>query len=91
MFEDTQNILPMPFKVLFRCKHYWHILCTVSEQSNSLFPNKTCELQTVIDGHHGTVNASKFCPTQDSLLVTISEDRTFKVQLADTSMLIMMH
>ncbi|XP_041418683.1 WD repeat-containing protein 27 isoform X2 [Xenopus laevis] len=30
-------------------------------------------------GHLGSVNAAKFCPWQDNLLVSISEDRTFKV------------
>ncbi|XP_028409682.1 WD repeat-containing protein 27-like isoform X2 [Dendronephthya gigantea] len=40
---------------------------------------ETCELRTVIGGHHGNVNASKFCPVYDALLVTIGEDRTFKV------------
>jgi hypothetical protein len=43
------------------------------------FSIKTCELRTVIDGHNGIVTGSKFCPAQDSLLVTVSEDRTFKV------------
>ena len=33
----------------------------------------------MIGGHHGVVNASKFCPVHDALLVTIGEDRTFKV------------
>ncbi|XP_046849927.1 WD repeat-containing protein 27-like [Xenia sp. Carnegie-2017] len=40
---------------------------------------ETCELNAIIKGHHGNVNASKFSPHEDNSIVTISDDRTFKI------------
>lgn len=37
----------------------------------------------VLEGHDGPVTAAEFCPHYTATLVSISEDRTFKVNALD--------
>ncbi|XP_048585644.1 WD repeat-containing protein 27 isoform X2 [Nematostella vectensis] len=40
---------------------------------------QTCKLDTVLEGHTSVVTQAQFCPWAEFTIVTISEDRTFKV------------
>lgn len=40
---------------------------------------QTSKLDTLLEGHTSLVTCAKFCPKNESIIVSISEDRTFKV------------
>ncbi|WAR20183.1 WDR27-like protein [Mya arenaria] len=47
-----------------------------------LLAQRECSV-AVLEGHDGAVTAAEFCPHYTATLVTISEDRTFKVRVID--------
>lgn len=40
---------------------------------------QTSKLDSLLEGHTSLVTCAKFCPSKESIIVSISEDRTFKV------------
>jgi len=49
---------------------------------------KSCDLVATLSGYISNVTASVFCPHQVSTLVTISEDRSFKIWDIDAAVLL---
>ncbi|XP_068683722.1 WD repeat-containing protein 27-like isoform X2 [Montipora foliosa] len=49
---------------------------------------QTSKLHTMLEGHTSLVTCAQFCPSKESIIVSISEDRTFKVWDIEQSCLV---
>ncbi|XP_051867230.1 WD repeat-containing protein 27-like [Pristis pectinata] len=67
-------------KVLYLCfSPDDQMVATCAENKIYVLNCKQEDILTVFEGHLGAVTAAEFCPWQPNILVSISEDRTFKV------------
>ncbi|XP_060686690.1 WD repeat-containing protein 27 [Hemiscyllium ocellatum] len=67
-------------KVLYLCfSPDDQTLVTCADNKIYVLNCKQEDILAVLEGHLGVVTAAEFCPWQSNILVSISEDRTFKV------------
>ncbi|XP_072436475.1 WD repeat-containing protein 27 isoform X1 [Chiloscyllium punctatum] len=67
-------------KVLYLCfSPDDQTLITCADNKIYVLNCKQEDILAVLEGHLGVVTAAEFCPWQSNILVSISEDRTFKV------------
>uniref|UniRef100_UPI00398EF949 WD repeat-containing protein 27 isoform X2 n=1 Tax=Pristiophorus japonicus TaxID=55135 RepID=UPI00398EF949 len=67
-------------KVLYLCfSPDDQTLATCADNKIYVLNCKQEDILAVLEGHLGAVTAAEFCPRQSNILISISEDRTFKV------------
>jgi WD40 repeat protein len=65
-----------------------HLIAFCADKLVHVLDVKTSKVKAILEGHMAKVNCAEFCPHYTSTLVSISDDRTFKVWGIATSTLL---